>query len=62
VQSGTAKEKPLQLTVSVEEKDVKIGVPFSKIEPKAIVHSKDNQIDMKGIHVCIDRGEEKVPQ
>ena len=55
------KEKPLQLTLSLREKDVEIWSPFSKIEPKAVAYLSDGQIDIKGIHEALLDIKKKFP-
>ena len=56
------KEKPLQLTLTLREKDVEIWSPFSKIEPRAILNSQDGMPDTKSIHEALLEIKKKFPQ
>ncbi|MEO7164876.1 MAG: biopolymer transporter ExbD, partial [Bdellovibrionia bacterium] len=55
------KEKPLQLTLSVREKDVEIWSPFKKIDPKAVANNKEGQIDIKAVHDALVEVKKKFP-
>jgi len=44
------KEKPLQLTVSLHEKDTEIWSPFERIKPARIPNVTPGQPDIKAIH------------
>jgi len=55
------KEKPLQLTLSVREKDVEIWSPFQKIAPKSVANNKEGQIDIKAIHDALLEVKKKFP-
>lgn len=56
------KEKPLQLTLSFREKDVEIWSPFKKIEPKAILNTKEGDPDAKAIHDALVEIKKKFPK
>jgi hypothetical protein len=56
------KEKPLQLTVTLREKDVEIWSPFSKIEPKAVAYTADGNPDTKAIHEALLEIKKKFPK
>ena len=47
------KEKPLQLTVSLHEKDVEIWSPFERIKPKVIPNQADGTLDLKAFHAAL---------
>jgi biopolymer transport protein ExbD len=47
------KEKPLQLTVSIREKESEIWSPFEKIQPKTIPHTAEGLPDTKAIHEAL---------
>jgi biopolymer transport protein ExbD len=55
------KEKPLQLTLSVREKDVEIWSPFKKIDPKAVANNKEGKIDIKAVHDALVDVKKKFP-
>lgn len=55
------KEKPLQLTLTLREKDVEIWSPFKKIEPKAIPNAADGGIDAKAVHEALVDIKKKFP-
>jgi biopolymer transport protein ExbD len=44
------KERPLQLTLSMHEKDVEIWSPFQKFEAKTIPNMPDGAPDLKAVH------------
>lgn len=44
------KENPLQLTLSIRDKESEIWSPFEKIPKKTIPHLPDGQPDLKNIH------------
>ncbi len=44
------KEKPLQLTLSMHEKDVSIWSPFQKVQSQTIPNTPEGAPDMKKIH------------
>jgi hypothetical protein len=56
------KEKPLQLTLTVREKDVEIWSPFSKIEPQTILNSQDGMPNTKSIHEALLEIKKKFPK
>jgi hypothetical protein len=56
------KEKPLQLTLILREKEVELSSPFSKIETKTIPHSQPGQPDMKTIHEALVEVKKKFPE
>jgi hypothetical protein len=56
------KEKPLQLTLTLREKDVELWSPFSKISPKAIANNPDGQLDLKAIHEALLEIKKQFPQ
>jgi biopolymer transport protein ExbD len=43
-------EKPLQLTLSIEDKQLKLWSPFQKIEPKTIPNTQEGKPDLKALH------------
>lgn len=43
-------EKPLQLTLNLEEKEARIWSPFNKIEAKSIPNLQNGQTDVKAVH------------
>lgn len=47
------KEKPLQLTVTLREKEVEIWSPFEKIPSKTIPNTGTTQPDLKAIHEAL---------
>ena len=47
------KDKPLQLTVSLREKDTEIWSPFEKIQSKVIPHTAEGLPDSKAIHEAL---------
>ena len=47
------KEKPLQLTVSVREKDLEIWSPFNRISSKTIANSPDGQPNVLALHEAL---------
>jgi biopolymer transport protein ExbD len=47
------KEKPLQLTVSLRDKDAEIWSPFEKIPSKTIPNTGPGQPDLKAIHEAL---------
>lgn len=56
------KEKPLQLTITLRDKDVEIWSPFSKIEPKSIPNAQEGQPDAKAIHEALLEVKKKFPK
>ena len=54
-------EKPLQLTLTLREKEVEIWSPFSKIEPKVIQNNDKGQPDNKLIHEALIEIKRKFP-
>ena len=44
------KERPLQLTVSLHDKDTEIWSPFNKFEAKTIPNAPDGHPDVKAVH------------
>jgi biopolymer transport protein ExbD len=55
------KEKPLQLTVSLREKDIEIWSPFDKIPSKNLPNLADGQPDIKGVHEALIEIKRKFP-
>lgn len=55
-------EKPLQLTLTMRDKDIEIWSPFSKIPPQAILYNKDGQPDTKAIHDALVEIKKKFPK
>lgn len=47
------KEKPLQLTLSMREKDIEIWSPFQKIEPRVVVNTPTGDPDTQAIHAAL---------
>ncbi|MEN9723485.1 MAG: hypothetical protein RJB38_1471, partial [Pseudomonadota bacterium] len=45
--------KPLQLTVSIREKESEIWSPFEKISPKVIPHTGEGKPDSRQIHEAL---------
>jgi len=50
LQEEKLKEQPLQLTVSIREKESEIWSPFDKIETKTIPHTPEGLPDTRAIH------------
>lgn len=46
-------ERPLQLTVSIREKESEIWSPFERIQSKVIPHTSEGLPDTKGIHEAL---------
>jgi len=46
-------DKPLQLTVSVREKDTEIWSPFERIKPHTIPHTAEGIADAPAIHTAL---------
>jgi len=44
------KEKPLQLTVSLREREAEVWSPFNKFPPKKLPNTPDGEPDIRGIH------------
>lgn len=55
------KERPLQLTLSMHEKDVEIWSPFQKVEAKTIPNLPDGAPDFKAIHETLIAVKQKFP-
>ena len=55
------KEKPLQLTLSIRDKDTEIWSPFDKIPPKVIPNVSPGQPDIKLIHEALLAVKQKFP-
>jgi biopolymer transport protein ExbD len=55
------KERPLQLTVSLREKDAEVWSPFEKIQRKVIPNVADGQPDIKNIHDTLISVKQKFP-
>ncbi len=47
------KEKPLQLTLSLREKDIEIWSPFQKIPPKLVANRPDGKLDLVALHQAL---------
>jgi biopolymer transport protein ExbD len=47
------KEKPLQLTITVKEKEIEIWSPFNKITAKTIPNTPDSKPDIKAMHEAL---------
>jgi len=43
-------EKPLQLTLSIEETELKLWSPFQKIESQVIPNTQEGKLDLKTLH------------
>jgi hypothetical protein len=56
------KEKPLQLTVTVREKDVEIWSPFQKIAPQSIPNTPEGAFDTKRIHEALIEIKKQFPK
>ena len=56
------KEKPLQLTVSVREKDSEIWSPFDRFPAKIIPHNAEGQPDIKAIHEALFGIKQQFPE
>lgn len=61
-QEQQLKEKPLQLTVSVREKETEIWSPFEKIPAKIIPNPTPGQPDVKALHEALLGIKQKFPQ
>ena len=46
-------EKPLQLTVSLREKEVEVWSPFDRIKARTVPNLPNAQVDLKGLHDLI---------
>jgi len=46
-------EKPLQLTLTLREKEVEIWSPFNKIPTKSIANTPEGEINLKAIHEAL---------
>ena len=55
------KEKPLQLTVSLREKEVEIWSPFDRIPAKHVPNLPNAQVDIKNLHDLIVSIKQKFP-
>src|SRR5689334_18160563 len=55
------KEKPLQLTISINEGDTEIWSPFEKIEAKKLPNPVPGQPDTKALHEALLDVKEKFP-
>jgi biopolymer transport protein ExbD len=55
------KEKPLQLTVSIREKDIEIWSPFDKIPAKTIPNLAEGQPDARAMHEALLDVKKKFP-
>jgi biopolymer transport protein ExbD len=56
------KQKPLQLTVSIREKDSEIWSPFDRIPAKVIPNVSDGLPDIKAIHEALLDVKNKFPE
>lgn len=56
------KTKPLQLTLTLREKDVEIWSPFDKIAPKKIPNPAAGQPDVRAIHDVLVAIKQKFPK
>src|SRR5688572_4630266 len=56
------KEKPLQLTLTLTEKNTKIWSPFSKIQPRTIEYTPKGDPDIKAIHEVILEVKKQFPK
>jgi hypothetical protein len=56
------KEKPLQLTLSIREKDSEIWSPFERIPSKIIPNVSDGNPDIKAIHEALLDVKTKFPE
>ncbi len=55
------KEKPLQLTISIREKDTEIWSPFNLISAKTIANVLPGQPDVKAVHDALVEVKQKFP-
>lgn len=55
------KEKPLQLTLSLREKDAEIWSPFDRIAPIRLANTPEGQADLKAIHEALVTVKQKFP-
>lgn len=56
-----SKEKPLQLTLTVKEKEVEIWSPFNRIQTKSIPNNAEGKPDSKAIHEALLEIKKKFP-
>lgn len=56
------KDKPLQLTVSVREKDVEIWSPFNRVASQTIASDAEGKPNTPRIHEALIRIKEKFPE
>jgi biopolymer transport protein ExbD len=59
---NSLKEKPLQLTLSLGEKEAEIWSPFDRIQPKKIPNTEPGQPDLKAIHESLIEIKKGFPQ
>src|SRR5688572_10034649 len=55
------KEKPLQLTVTMRDKEVQIWSPFERIKTKVVPHTAEGIPDLKGIHESLITVKQQFP-
>src|SRR5690349_1389840 len=55
------KEKPLQLTLSINDKESRLWSPFEKITPKTIPNPAAGTPDVKAIHEALIEVKQKFP-
>lgn len=56
------KDKPLQLTLSMSEKEAEIWSPFDRIAPQKIPHTQDGKPDTLAIHQALLGVKQKFPR
>lgn len=56
------KEKPLQLTVTLREKEAEIWSPFEKIAAKTVSFAEANKPDVKAIHEALFAIKQQFPE
>ena len=55
------KEKPLQLTISIRERDTEIWSPFSRISPKHLTNEGPGQPNVKALHDALVQVKKQFP-
>lgn len=61
-QQETLKKKPLQLTLSINEKSTEIWSPFNRIRSKSIPHLGPGEPDLKHIHESMIEIKQNFPE
>ncbi|MFZ9595745.1 MAG: ExbD/TolR family protein [Bdellovibrionia bacterium] len=62
LESPPLTEKPLQLTLAMQDSAVEISSAFGKVEPRTIPNTSENQLDLKKIHDALVEIKKRYPQ